>query len=808
MARRAASKARELKWIRWDMAFKQERSGHVWRKRTRSFVMGSLSHRSSHDIILLEHSYQLHAMIVENKKPKKVALPEIRLINLLPTVPQIVVSDDDLAQLSYLNEPSVLHNLCVDITRKYTLHRMAGPVLLSVNSFKNVQLYGDDAAFHAMVAELKWIRSDMTLCNRDVIINLTKDGENSVEKVHKRQTKKSSKETESVKKAKNVADNDMARRAASKARDLKWIRWDMAFMQQRSGLLEEENMKLRDGHLVDHARDWRRIQCFCLEGYHAVHLDLYGYGLGAGTLGPFITSVIRQYVNPFKNFQLYGDDAAYHALVAELKWIISDMTLCKRDVGVPALWSTTHLTSHDMSSSLRELVYGECSLIFRLHKKADIHHGETSSEHGLKTEISKKPRLVLDDYYFYLPHIRLQSAEHTADGYLLPEHSYQPHDMIVENQKPKKSCEAVDHAKRLEEDSMILLKGEEDGIDNAFMQERSGLLEKENKKLHDGLFVLPEHCYQPHDMIVENQKPKKSCEAVDHAKRLEEDSMILLKGEKDGIDNAFMQERSGLLEEENKKLHDGLFEGYHAVHLDSIWFIDLALVALPEIRCWQHDQIWESGQIKSNSMEKSLFQLSDMTITMARQAASMAREPMWEDSVLLLRGFDSLDKFLSHLSNNLETALEHTITMARRAASKAREPMWVRWDMAFMQERSGLLEEENKKLRDGLIDKAWRSRRSQGLLLEHSYQPHDMIVENQKLKRVVKQLIMLRDWRRIQCFCLEGYHAVHLDSLWFMDLVLVALPEIRTHEKRVGLVNDQNVAFLSCLNVQQLSVYE
>ncbi|KAG6388970.1 hypothetical protein SASPL_150407 [Salvia splendens] len=190
MARRAASKARELKWIRWDMAFKQERSGlleeenkklrdglfgKAWRSRRSKAVLddwtstchtydfaehtadGILS-KGAIDLprhLLLEHFYQLHAMIVENKKPKKVALPEIRLINLLPTVPQIVDSDDDLAQLSYLNEPSVLHNLLC-------------PVLLSVNSFKNVQLYGDDAAFHAMVAELKWIRSDMTLCNRDV----------------------------------------------------------------------------------------------------------------------------------------------------------------------------------------------------------------------------------------------------------------------------------------------------------------------------------------------------------------------------------------------------------------------------------------------------------------------------------------------------------------------------------------------------------------------------------------------------------------------------------------------------------------
>ncbi|XP_042044007.1 myosin-2-like [Salvia splendens] len=104
----------------------------------------------------------------------QVALPEIRLINLLPTVPQIVDSDDDLAQLSYLNEPSVLHNLLCRYLQENT-HSIEWQALyyfLSirhyVNPFKNFQLYGDDAAYHALVAELKWIISDMTLCKRDV----------------------------------------------------------------------------------------------------------------------------------------------------------------------------------------------------------------------------------------------------------------------------------------------------------------------------------------------------------------------------------------------------------------------------------------------------------------------------------------------------------------------------------------------------------------------------------------------------------------------------------------------------------------
>ncbi|XP_042064590.1 myosin-2-like isoform X1 [Salvia splendens] len=63
--------------------------------------------------------------------------------DLLPANPQILDEVDDLAQLSYLNEPSVLHNLQCRYSRD-NIYSKAGPVLLSVNPFTNVQLYGDD----------------------------------------------------------------------------------------------------------------------------------------------------------------------------------------------------------------------------------------------------------------------------------------------------------------------------------------------------------------------------------------------------------------------------------------------------------------------------------------------------------------------------------------------------------------------------------------------------------------------------------------------------------------------------------------
>ncbi|KAG8386266.1 hypothetical protein BUALT_Bualt03G0131200 [Buddleja alternifolia] len=62
---------------------------------------------------------------------------------LLPANPDILEGVDDLIQLSYLNEPSVLHNLQYRYSQDITYSK-AGPVLIAVNPFKDVQLYGND----------------------------------------------------------------------------------------------------------------------------------------------------------------------------------------------------------------------------------------------------------------------------------------------------------------------------------------------------------------------------------------------------------------------------------------------------------------------------------------------------------------------------------------------------------------------------------------------------------------------------------------------------------------------------------------
>lgn len=62
---------------------------------------------------------------------------------LLPANPDILDGVDDLMQLSYLHEPSVLYNLQYRYDRD-KIYTKAGPVLVAVNPFKNVPLYGDD----------------------------------------------------------------------------------------------------------------------------------------------------------------------------------------------------------------------------------------------------------------------------------------------------------------------------------------------------------------------------------------------------------------------------------------------------------------------------------------------------------------------------------------------------------------------------------------------------------------------------------------------------------------------------------------
>lgn len=96
---------------------------------------------------------------------------QVARADLLPANPDILEGIEDLIQLSYLNEPSVLHNLQYRYTqdmiyvglllwlvfpaqliiylfsyaaRTPCMQSKAGPILIALNPFKDVDVYGAD----------------------------------------------------------------------------------------------------------------------------------------------------------------------------------------------------------------------------------------------------------------------------------------------------------------------------------------------------------------------------------------------------------------------------------------------------------------------------------------------------------------------------------------------------------------------------------------------------------------------------------------------------------------------------------------
>ncbi|KAE8733596.1 Myosin-1 [Hibiscus syriacus] len=63
--------------------------------------------------------------------------------HMFPANPEILDGVDDLMHLSYLNEPSVLHNLKCRYYQDM-IYSKAGAILIAVNPFKDVEIYGKD----------------------------------------------------------------------------------------------------------------------------------------------------------------------------------------------------------------------------------------------------------------------------------------------------------------------------------------------------------------------------------------------------------------------------------------------------------------------------------------------------------------------------------------------------------------------------------------------------------------------------------------------------------------------------------------
>ncbi|KFK29251.1 hypothetical protein AALP_AA7G109000 [Arabis alpina] len=67
---------------------------------------------------------------------------KVSMEEIFPANPNIFEGVEDLIQISYLNEPSLLYNLRVRFS-KDLIYSKAGPVLIAVNPFKSVQIYGN-----------------------------------------------------------------------------------------------------------------------------------------------------------------------------------------------------------------------------------------------------------------------------------------------------------------------------------------------------------------------------------------------------------------------------------------------------------------------------------------------------------------------------------------------------------------------------------------------------------------------------------------------------------------------------------------
>ncbi|KAF9678742.1 hypothetical protein SADUNF_Sadunf07G0067300 [Salix dunnii] len=93
-------------------------------------------------------NWELGKILFTSGTESTISLPDGKVLkvkteSLVAANPDILDGVDDLMQLSYLNEPSVLYNLQYRYNRDM-IYTKAGPVLVAINPFKDVPLYGNN----------------------------------------------------------------------------------------------------------------------------------------------------------------------------------------------------------------------------------------------------------------------------------------------------------------------------------------------------------------------------------------------------------------------------------------------------------------------------------------------------------------------------------------------------------------------------------------------------------------------------------------------------------------------------------------
>ncbi|CAN6728034.1 unnamed protein product [Malus baccata var. baccata] len=97
---------------------------------------------------LPNRNWELGRILSTSGAESVISLPNDKVVtvkteDLVSANPDILDGVDDLMQLSYLNEPSVLYNLQYRYNQDM-IYTKAGPVLVAVNPFKRVSLYGNE----------------------------------------------------------------------------------------------------------------------------------------------------------------------------------------------------------------------------------------------------------------------------------------------------------------------------------------------------------------------------------------------------------------------------------------------------------------------------------------------------------------------------------------------------------------------------------------------------------------------------------------------------------------------------------------
>ncbi|KAI3805991.1 hypothetical protein L1987_21879 [Smallanthus sonchifolius] len=172
------------------------------------------------------------------------------------------------------------------------------------------------------------------------------------------------------------------------------------------------------------------------------------------------------------------------------------------------------------------------------------------------------------------------------------------------------------------------------------------------------------------DMLLENQKDQASnYEGGNRAKRLKEDSMLLLRGF-DSVSSSLSQLSNNL---------DNALQGAK----------DLARP--PTLSDVLHSSL---QQAKTNQNVSNEEQEDDQNLDSNKRGTKRKLDP--EDFSEETR--DNPKEF-----GKLNRAKNIAISMAKRAGFLAREMKSMKSDLCFMQERCSILEEENRRLRDGFV---------------------------------------------------------------------------------------------------------